>query len=79
MVLEPDIRWCARWWPSRRVDCEIIHQLERETKRFLEGCGNLKIIRLTVIRNESKQTISASNGLGRLQIVSERDTRLSAR
>ena len=74
MVSELDNGWCANEdaGPSRGVDCEIPHQLERRTKHSLYGCGNFflltcfKTVRLMMIRNEPKRTISASGELGLL-------------
>ena len=57
---------------SSLLECEIPRRLERGTKHSLRGCGNLSlIVRLTVIRNELKRTISTSGELGLLQMVLE--------
>ena len=62
MVSKSDTEWCASKDAGlKRVDCEIPHRLERR-------------MRLTVIRNGSKWTISASNGLELLQMVSKPNT-----
>ena len=76
MVSEPNARRCASKdaRPPRGVDCEIPHQLERERSIPYKGVetsslqARFKTVRLTAIRNESKQTISISGGSGLLQV-----------
>ena len=70
--------------PLKRVDCEIPRQLKRgciliRVWKPLYSRQAFKTMRLTTIRNRSKQTISASCRLGLLQMVSDLDTKRSTR
>ena len=46
MILELDTERCVSEdvGPSRGVDCEILHRLERGTKHSLRGCENLPLV-----------------------------------
>ena len=46
MISEPDTEWCASEdaGPPKRVDCEILHWLERGAKDSLYGFGNVSLV-----------------------------------
>ena len=83
MLSDPDTGWCASEdaGPLKGVDCEIPHRLERGTKHSitvwkpLPSKRVLKTLRGSRKGKSPKRIISASGGLGPLQMVSEPDTR----
>ena len=45
IVSELDTGWCASENASPKgMNCENSHQLDRGTKHFLKGCGNLSLL-----------------------------------
>ena len=77
-TVSPEGGWVMR---SHIMDCEILHQLEKETKHSLPGCGNLSLadtvsknLRRNLKTENTRKRISTSGGFVQLHSNSSEAT-----